>query len=456
MAGKYLICDEENVNIFESVEVEKAWAILFADKERTFSVVQIPPSVRFAIGERFGMHSGEDCMGKIATALRAMGADAVVDSAMGGDVAVLNDAKELKKRKEKEIKKPLFSSKCAAIADYIRAKYPDLDVSPTFSEDSINALLLKNYYRAQTGKTVRIISVQPCADKKFLLNVDCVITANELETMLAEVEDVGVSVRTLPKTPLDIPLGVATGCGYIPDFSGGMAEAVARCLLADKSVESVDKLSYGGLYGLKKRREASVILEGNTFRFAVACGMDEAEALIKEVREGKAEYDYIEITACEGGCVCGKELPIEKEDGDRLRRKSLQAIDKKRSARCADVSLTAMEMRKRYKEWLRKREAGLLEPETDVEPVKIDEGFLPVSIEKEELPIVEEIAIAEETLQESEQLEETVAQVVEEETEEVVVAEASKTVSEKQKCDPYYTRMSQKERRKKKRESKKK
>ncbi len=464
MAGKYLLCnDAERTDIFESEEMEKAWAILFADKERTFSVVQISPAVRVAIGEKFGMNSGEDCMGKIATALCAMGADAVVDSAMGGDIMAIADAKSLLARKEKGVNKPLFSSKCAFVADYIRAKYPDIEVSESASEDSVNAVLLKEYYKEQTGKTVRVISVEPCKAKKFLLGVDVVITADELESMLVEVEEVGVSVRTLKKRILDMPLGVPSGGAYITEFSGGMAEAVARSLKKDNDVAFVQKLSYGGFYGLKSRREARVEVDGKTFDFAIACGLDEAETLIKEVREGKSQYDYIEITVCQGGCVCGTELAQADEDKDRLRRKGLQSIDKKRSARVPSANLVAKEMKKRYDAWLRKKKAGQIEDEPDVEPVVIDEEYAvsmaqpaPVAeiVEPEKLEIVEEVVepIVEELATE---IIEEIA-IAEEIIEEVEEIEETEEIEESRKADPYYQRMSKKDRRKMKRANKKK
>ena len=459
MTGKYLICEGvENTTLFESEEVEKAWAILFADKERTFSVVQISPAVRVSLGEKFGMHSGEDCMGKIATALFAMGADAVVDAAMGADVVALLETQELRARKEKGESKPLFSAKCTAVADYIRAKYPDIDVSSVASENAVSGALLKEYYKKQTGKTVRIISVEPCKAKKFLANVDTVITADELELMLGEVEEVGVSVRTLKKRALDIPFGVASGAAYISEVSGGMSESIVRCLLEDKSAEAVRKLSYAGFYGLKERREVKFESDGKVWNIAIVCGMEAAESLIKDVRDGKVFYDYVEISACEGGCVCGTDLPESENGQARLRVKGLQAMDAKRTARAADVNAAALDAKKRYEAWLRKKEAGLLEAETDVEPVELKDELLPdeePSVEALIDPAELESAVMETT----ESMEEiAVAEVVEETIESVteeVDEDELEELTEEQKRDPYYRRMSKKDRRKKKRANKK-
>ena len=178
------------------------------------------------------------------------------------------------------------------------------------------------------------------------------------------------------------------------------------------------------------------------------------------MREGKAFYDYVEICACDGGCVCGTELPEADDVQARLRAKGLQAMDAKRTARAADVNAAALDAKKRYEAWLRKKEAGLLEPETDVEPVELKEELLP-----EEEPSMDALIdtaelekVIEETVEEpaEEVVEIAVAEVAEEtDTESEELEEDLEELTEEQKRDPYYRRLSKKERRKKKRANKK-
>ena len=83
---------------YEMTAMQKAWKILRAAKKGTRVVAIIPPAVRTAIGEYFAFARGEDAFGKIAAALREIGADVVADGALGTDFAVGKAAKTLSER----------------------------------------------------------------------------------------------------------------------------------------------------------------------------------------------------------------------------------------------------------------------------------------------------------------------------------------------------------------------
>ena len=488
MSGKYIKCGElEGVSIFESEEMEKAWAILLADKERTFSVVQISPAARISIGERFGMACGEDGIGRFVTVLRRSGADAVVDTAICEDVLASQYAKKLLAKSMNEKSAPIVASRCPAWVNYAQEKYPELETSILPTATSISGALLKEYYKEKTGKTVRVISIEPCSAKKECFGVDVVLTAEEFSDMLVEVEDVGVNLRLLKKEALDAPFGGASGGGYISDVSGGAAEAVARCLSEDKAVEAFQKFSYSGLYGEKEVREAKLNVDGREWKFAVVCGVKAADALIKAVFNGEAEYDFIEVTACAGGCVGGEGLLAEKDGVDedmarRLRAQGLKTLDVKRSARSADRNPAIGSVEKAWAAWCKKKAVGMLEEETDVEPVVLDyDDEIAVTETEESIvcveEVVEEIAPSGETTEKIEEVEEnlevveesaSVEEVVEEiapvveiveavevaeETSEETAEEPTEAIAneEKTKKDPYHTRMSNRDRRKMKR-----
>lgn len=371
----------EDVSLFENDEVEKAWAILLADKEKTFTIVQFAPSVRVALGEKFGMQSGEDGIGKIVTVLRGMGADLVVDTAIAEDVAVLSETKRLKSRKYFGERMPLFSSKCSAWVAYAQEKYEDVEISAMPSASAISGALLKEYYKKQTGKTVRVISVEPCEEKRCAFGVDASVTVEDFADMLLEVEEVGTNVRLLKKQPLDMPFGAASGSGFITDASGGLAEAVARCLIAEKSAETLQKFTYSGFYGMKSRREAVLTIGEETWKFAVVCGKKAVEELIEDVRKGIATYDYVEVSLCENGCVSGDGLgfddegEIEEEVVRKLRWQGLKNLDMHSAVRFADRSLAATALEKKWEMWLQKKMAGLIEEDGEIEPVELTEGW---------------------------------------------------------------------------------
>ncbi|MDY5942597.1 MAG: iron hydrogenase small subunit, partial [Oscillospiraceae bacterium] len=75
-----------------------------------------------------------------------------------------------------------------------------------------------------------------------------------------------------------------------------------------------------------KRIEASFKVGDTLVRTAVVSGLGNARALIEDVRAGRAEYDFVEVMACPGGCAGGGGQPISLcgsragEIADNLRR----------------------------------------------------------------------------------------------------------------------------------------
>lgn len=49
-------------------------------------------------------------------------------------------------------------------------------------------------------------------------------------------------------------------------------------------------------------------------RCAVVSGLGNARKLIERLKEGKVQYDFVEVMACPGGCVGGGGQPISAED----------------------------------------------------------------------------------------------------------------------------------------------
>jgi len=77
-------------------------------------------------------------------------------------------------------------------------------------------------------------------------------------------------------------------------------------------------------------KEATVPLEGlGDVRVAVAHGLGNAKKLMDRLAEGKANYHFIEVMACPGGCVAGGGQPIPANNEiRRLRAQALYQEDK--------------------------------------------------------------------------------------------------------------------------------
>ena len=132
------------------------------------------------------------------------------------------------------------------------------------------------------------------------------------------IKESGIDFRNLEDEEFDDPMGEATGAGVIFGATGGVMEAALRSvpyLLTGKDDDNIDIKVVRGVEALK---EAEVEIGGVKIKAAVVHGLGNARKLLDKVKAGEAEYHFIEIMACPGGCVCGGGQPI-----------SLQALEMK-------------------------------------------------------------------------------------------------------------------------------
>ena len=79
-------------------------------------------------------------------------------------------------------------------------------------------------------------------------------------------------------------------------------------VVTGKTLKDLDFVAVRGLEGVK---EASVDLPPlGTVKVAIAHGLANARRLLEKVKAGEAEYHFIEIMGCPGGCVGGGGQPI--------------------------------------------------------------------------------------------------------------------------------------------------
>jgi NADH-quinone oxidoreductase subunit G/NADP-reducing hydrogenase subunit HndD len=71
-------------------------------------------------------------------------------------------------------------------------------------------------------------------------------------------------------------------------------------------------------------KEAEVDLKGTKVKVAVANGLGNARKLMDLIKEGKADYQFIEIMCCPGGCIGGGGQPIPTTNA--IREKRIKAI----------------------------------------------------------------------------------------------------------------------------------
>ncbi|MFA6598110.1 MAG: NADH-dependent [FeFe] hydrogenase, group A6 [Ignavibacteriaceae bacterium] len=312
-----------------------------------YAVVQIAPAVRASLGEEYNLPLGTDVTGKLVAGLRRLGFKKVFDTNFAADLTIMEEANELIERITKGENLPMFTSCCPGWVKYAEQKHGDLlnHLSTCKSPHEMEGAVLKTYYAKKMGidpKDVFVVSIMPCTVKKyesarqelseeFLPDVDAVLTTRELTRFF---NVAGIEFTDLPDEEFDNPLGESTGAAVIFGTSGGVMEAALRTAyfnLTGNHLKNVDFEEVRGLDGLK---EASIKINGNTINIAVVNGIGQVDPVIKEIREGKSKYHFIEVMACPGGCINGGGQPVhQKTDKVIMRMKALYAIDKKMKLR---------------------------------------------------------------------------------------------------------------------------
>ena len=75
-------------------------------------------------------------------------------------------------------------------------------------------------------------------------------------------------------------------------------------------------------------KEATYNVAGTEVKLAVASGLSNARALLDKVNAGEADYHFIEIMGCPGGCVNGGGQPFAPYTDKEKRGAGLYAADR--------------------------------------------------------------------------------------------------------------------------------
>ncbi len=312
-------------------DADKVWEAIY-DPEKTV-VVQVAPAVRVALGERFGFPTGKNVARKMVTAMKMMGFDQVYDTCFAADMTIFEEATEFIERLSSNDSLPMFTSCCPAWVKFVETYYPEMlpNVSTTRSPQAIFGAVARKTLPAKLGikpENLVVVSVMPCTAKKFEAqlpkfsvdgrrDVDYVLTTVELASMI---QSMGIELAELEPEAFDMPLGFSTGGGVIFGATGCVMEAALRFAVEKVQGTSLTQIDFKEVRGLSPRKEATLEVAGKMLRIAVVHGLANARRLIEDIKSGKAQYDFVEVMACPGGCVAGGGQPITHEEGFRSKR----------------------------------------------------------------------------------------------------------------------------------------
>ncbi len=366
--------------LIEKNYIDQVWDAIHDPEKHV--IVQTAPATRIALGEDLGMEPGEIVTGKMAASLRKLGFDSVLDTDFTADLTIMEEGTELLTRLKKalvdgdtSVKVPMFTSCSPGWIKFIEHQYPEYldNLSTCKSPQQMFGALAKTYYAQKKNldpSKIVSVSIMPCTAKKFeaarpemrdsgYQDVDLGITTRELAVMIKQA---GMDFETLPDEGFDSLMGESTGAAVIFGATGGVMEAALRTayeLVTGREVpfENLDITPVRGMEGV---REASIklegllpdwsFLEGVELKTAVAHGLTNAHQIMEAIKKGEANYHFVEVMGCPGGCIGGGGQPIPTTP--EIRKKRAEAIYREDSGMKLRKSHENPEVQQIYKEFL--------------------------------------------------------------------------------------------------------
>ncbi len=322
-------------------------------------IIQTAPSPRAAIGEEFGLPPGTSITKQLNTALRMVGFDYVFDTNFAADLTIMEEGTELLMRlkdllvDKKQTHFPMITSCSPGWVKFCEHFYPEYlpHLSTCKSPQQMFGAVIKTYFAQKTGidpKDMVVVAIMPCAAKKYecdrpemnssgYKDVDFGLTSREMAQMIKEA---GIVVTDLEDSDFDHPLGLGSGAGLIFGATGGVMEAAIRTAYELVTGEEVpfDNLRITPVRGMEGLKEAELFipkalddwkfLEGQTLKVAIAHGTANAKIVMDKVADGSADWHFVEIMACPGGCLGGGGQPIPTNmEIRKARTKAIYAED---------------------------------------------------------------------------------------------------------------------------------
>ncbi|EQB88819.1 NADH-quinone oxidoreductase subunit G [Clostridium punense] len=348
--------------LVEKDNTSKLWRAL-ADDEKVV-IVQTAPAVRTALGEEFGI-TGTSVTGKMAAALRTLGFNKVFDTDFAADLTILEEAREFLTRVQSGENLPMITSCCPGWITFIEKHYHDLLHLPSTckSPQQMWGAIAKSYFAEKMNidpKNLVVVSVMPCIAKKSeaereefslesgIKDIDIVISTRELARMIKEA---GIDFQSLSNEEFDNPLGESTGAGVIFGTSGGVMEAALRTAYEWLTNKSLDKVDFDVVRGLQGTKEATINIDGTDVKVAIVSGLGNARELLEKIRSGEANYHFIEVMACPGGCINGGGQPYSNNRRDIIEGR-MQILYNEDQGKAIRKSHENPEIKKLYEEYL--------------------------------------------------------------------------------------------------------
>ncbi len=351
--------------LVEKDDTRKVWDAIHDPAKHV--IMTTAPAVRAAIGEEFGGAIGENCEGKMVAALRRLGVDKVFDIDFAADVTIVEEATELVGRIQNGGVLPMITSCSPGWVRFCEKYYPDqlAHLSSCKSPMQMSGAIIKTWYAEKNGikpEDIVVVGVMPCTAKKYEItrddenaagvpDVDISITTREAARMIKRQ---GLNFNALPDEEFDSPLGEDTGAAVIFGTTGGVMEAALRTANDWLTGKDNTEINFHAVRGAASIKEAEVEIAGQKIKVAVASGTKAANEIMKKIASGEADWTFVEIMGCPGGCVTGGGQPIHPQyvrdtvDIHALRSKALYDQDEAMTIRKSHLNPVVKELYEEY------------------------------------------------------------------------------------------------------------
>lgn len=258
---------------------------------------------------------------QIETGIKTLGFDEIYDvSDFAGIITKLSAEFIAKNRYEMQVPKPIISSSCPTILKLIQIRFPSLieHVLPIIPPSEFAAIFARK--NAPEGKKTGIFFISPCPSKVTLIRsplgfeksqVDGVFSTAELYLVVLQAVGKGVANSQTRQNLQNETLQNSNVFEIIekkdlPSYTWCSASGEAVCLERELAKNQID------------------------CRWINASGISQAVEILEEAEDGLyGNFDFLEISACEGGCLGGPltVIPSPVAEATLRRTKKYKSIE---------------------------------------------------------------------------------------------------------------------------------
>ena len=191
-----------------------------------------------------------------------------------------------------------------------------------------------------------------------LKNVDYMLTTTELAMMIREKN---IDFKTLKDSNFDSLMGKTSSSGVIFGSSGGVMISTLRALNYKLSNKNVNNLTFTNIRSTESIKKMNIKIANQDLNIAVIFGLTNIEKVLKEIKDNKEHFDFIEVMACPSGCIggAGNTLPnINKLE--EVRAKRIEVLNKIDENSKIKTCFENTEVNKLYNNYLNKERINSL------------------------------------------------------------------------------------------------